>query len=252
VNLETRIIPFLAGLVISSLVFSPARANLSITGGITDESTQTGMPAYADSRFYPRLEAHGFPGPVDHRAGLTYSHQEGSGIFLDLCRTYEFTPDISSSRPGGETGAQLRKRGEGFSIGAFTRFLSRGRFFINVSYMDVTRHLDPSTGGIQETDKPKTKSTMGVSFPLTRRSSINLIGNFMGNGSPGLRGGDITGLLSGRFVFDALVGTKAGPFSMVFGITNLLDRRDSDPLLDSNGSHYNPGRNVFVQFTSRF
>lgn len=141
-------------------------------------------------------------------------------------------------------------------MGIFTRVLRRGRLFASVNYLDVTRHAGPEYADDPlRAEKPRAKSEIGVNLPLTAASSINLIGNLIGDtasGIPGQHRAAMPGILTGRLVFDLIAGIKTGPFTTILGVTNILDRRGSDPSLDRNGLHYNPGRNFFIQFISRF
>ncbi len=118
---------------------------------------------------------------------------------------------------------------------------------MDFNYESITYRVD---GADAEVTKPRAVSEAGVKFPFTAHSTFNLIANMMG-GSGG-QGGNPVGFVARHVTLDAVFAAKAGPFFSVFGVTNLFDQRESDPFLDSNGRHFNPGRNFFVTFQHQF
>ena len=252
-GIKKKAVLFLSGLAVLYLSLSPAVAqaqNLYVTGGVRHEAIQTGMPAHADTRFFPDMEEPGFPSKISYRTGLTYDNGSGSGIFLDLDRSYRGAPDAALILREAEPGTRLRNGGTAIDLGFFLRAIGRAQFFYSFSYS--------SLNGIDDGGEVKTVdrggASFGVLFPLNFRTSFIVAGNVISAISPGPQNTPLD-FVSNRLTFDAVcsISRPLGlGFSATFGVTNLLDRRDDDPLRDANGLHYNPGRNVFVSFKHRF
>lgn len=195
------------------------------------------------------MEKSGFSSEVTYRTGLAYDNGSGAGIFLDLDRSYRNASHFPLLRET-EPGTRLKNAGTGFDIGLFIRALGRARFFCSFNY-SLLNGIDDG-GEVKSVDRAGT--SFGVRVPVNWRTSFSLVGNIMSAIGPRAEFSPLD-FVSNRFTFDAVVNISRPlglGFSAALGVSNLLDRRDNDPLRDGNGLHYNPGRNVFISFKHRF